>query len=400
MRLVIFSTISLLILTSCQSNENDVEPDGNTEEATVESSDESANDRTSKEKTSNEQPETDGSSEAPTEEDVNSEKEGEGTASPEESGDDSSNPDATSFDIHSDEVQQALFDSGSVKTENLTFSQDVITKGMSQSEVEERYGPYDWIYPGHGSPVVIYGNLGVNYSEVFPYGTNDEQADEDINPDENIVEDVKFYAGLPYDEVVDALGAPDVDVYETEGGPVSGLQLMEYVIEDKEESTITGTFWLHDNESGEKIVDLMTVDEVPDHMEESTVREPQESEDVSEDEEERMKAFISNYTDDLTNYYNNDEEDILTFTREESPNYEKISVNKASGNYRNHRTYDVDVIDIKNNETNEYEVTVTRNYEHISSNGRRTTVVEYTIVNTPQGFMIYDYEEIDNEPVY
>jgi hypothetical protein len=60
----------------------------------------------------------------------------------------------------------------------------------------------------------------------------------------------------------------------------------------------------------------------------------------------------------------------------------------------------VDVIDIKNNETNEYEVTVTRNYEHISSNGRRTTVVEYTIVNTPQGFMIYDYEEIDNETVY
>lgn len=400
MRLIIFSTISLLILSSCQSNENDVEPGDNTEEATVESSAESANDNTSEETTSNEQPETNGSSAAPIEEDANSEKEGEGTASPEESSDDSSNAAATSFDIHSDEVQQALFDSDNVKTENLTFSQDVITKGMSQREVEERYGPYDLIYPGHGSPVVIYGNLGVNYSEVFPYGTNDEQADEDINPDENIVEDVKFYAGLPYDEVVDALGAPDVDVYETEGGPVSGLQLMEYVIEDKEESTIKGTFWLHDNESGEKIVDLMTVDEVPDDTEGSTVREPQGTEDVSEDEEERMKAFISNYTDDLTNYYNNDEEAIHTFTREQSPNYEKISANKASGNYRNHRTYEVDVIDIENNEANEYEVTVTRNYEHISSNGRRTTVVEYTIVNTPQGFMIYDYEEIDNKPAH
>ena len=270
---------------------------------------------------------------------------------------------------------------------------------MSQNEVEERYGTYDLIYPGHGGPVVIYGNLGVNYSETFPYGTNDEQADEDIDPDENIVEDVKFYAGLPYDEVVDALGEPDFDVYETEGGPVSGLQLMEYVIEDKENSTIKGTFWLHDNESGEKIVDLMTVDEEPHNANESTAQQPQDSEDIDSEEEERIELFINGYIEDLMAYYNNGNEDILMRTRETSPNYEKISANRASGNYRNHETYELNIDNITPAGGSDYEVSVSREYSHATSEGRSLTEVEYSLVNTPQGFMMYDYQELNNEPV-
>lgn len=382
MRLIFFSMISLLILSSCQSNENPEETadnaESNTEEAIVESSDESSNNNESEETTNNEQPDT--------------------NESMEESNDNLSDQNTTSFDIHSDEVQEALFFPSSVEEENLTFSQDVITQGMSQTEVEERYGTYDLIYPGHGAPVVIYGNLGVNYSETFPYGTDDEQADEDINPDENIVEDVKFYAGLPYEEVVEALGEPDVDVYETEGGPVSGLQLMEYMIEDKENSTIKGLFRLHDDESGEKIVDLMTVDEVPDDVEESTAQQPEESEDISDEDEERIDLFIEGYINDLMAYYNNDDEDILMRTREASPNYEKISSNRASGNYSNHETHALNIIDITKDEGNIYEVTVSREYSHETSNGRSVTEVEYSIVETPQGFMIYDYQEVNNEP--
>ncbi len=392
MRLVFFSIISLLILSSCQSNENTEETDDNTEETTVESSDENLNNKVSEEKNNNERADTNESSE----ESTNSENQEEVG---DESNDGMSNQNATLFDIHSDEVQQTLFSSSSVEEDHLTFSQDVITQGMSQTEVEERYGTYDLIYQGHGGPVVIYGNLGVNYSETLPYGTNDEQADEDINPDENIVEDVKFYAGLPYDEVVDALGAPDVDVYETEGGPVSGLQLMEYVIEDKENSTITGTFWLHDTESGEKLVDLMTVDEVPDDGEEITAHHPEESEDMDGENEERIESFIIGYIEDLMEYYNNGDEDILTRTRETSPNYEKISANSASGNYTNHETYELDIIDVTNVEENVYEVTVSREYSHATSNGRNITEVEYSIVETPQGFMIHDYQELNNESV-
>ncbi|SOC38264.1 hypothetical protein [Salinicoccus kekensis] len=399
MRLIFFSIISLLILSSCQSNENPEETADDAEETTIESSIGSTNNEMPEETTSNEQSETNESSEEPAEENKNSENEEEEKESTDEANDNMSDENATLFDIHSDEVQQALFSSSSVEEDNLTFSQDVITQGMSQTEVEERYGTYDLIYPGHGGPVVIYGNLGVNYSETFPYGTNDEQADEDINPDENIVEDVKFYAGLPYDEVVNALGEPDIDVYETEGGPVSGLQLMEYVIEDKENSTLTGTFWLHDNESGEKTVDLMTIDEVPDDAEEITAQHPEESEGIDAEDEERIESFINGYIDDLMAYYNDGNEDILTRTGETSPNYEKISANRASGNYDNHETYDTEIIDITNVEGNEYEVTVSREYSHVTSNGRSVTEVEYSTVETPQGFKIFDYQELDNESI-
>lgn len=396
MRLIFLSIISLLILSSCQSNETPEETVDNTEETTVDSADEGANNDTSDEASNNAQSDINESSEEATEENMN---EGEEEGATGESNNDMSNQSATSFDINSDEVQQALFSSSSVEEDNLTFSQDVIIQGMSQTEVEERYGTYDLIYPGHGGPVVIYGNLGVNYSETFPYGTNDEQADEDINPDGNIVEDVKFYAGLPYDEVVDALGEPDIDVYETEDGPVSGLQLMEYIIDDKENSTITGTFWLHDNEPGETIVDLMTVDEVPDDAEEITAQQPEESEDMDGENEERIESFINGYIEDLMEYYNNGDEDILTRTRETSPNYEKISANSASGNYTNHETYELDIIDITTVEENVYEVTVSREYSHATSNGRSITEVEYSIVETSQGFMMYDYQELNNESV-
>ncbi|WP_031544147.1 hypothetical protein [Salinicoccus luteus] len=406
MRLIFFSIILLLILSSCQSSETSEETadntEPNTEESAVESSDESTNNKVSEETNNNEQPDTNESSEESTEESTNSENEEEEEGATDEpndkSNDDMSNQNATSFDIHSDEVQQTLFSPSSIEEENLTFSQDVITQGMSRAEVEERYGTYDLISHGHGGPVVIYGNLGVLYSNPQPFLPND-QADKNTNPNKNNVEDVFFYAGLPYNEVVEALGEPDVDVYETEGGPVSGLQLMEYVIEDKETSTVKGVFWLHDNESGEKIVDTMIAVEEPDSADESTAQQPEESGDIDAEEEERITIFIDAYIDDLMAYYNNGNEDILLSTRETSPNYEKISANRVSGNYRNHETYELNIKNITPAGGSAYEVTVSREYSHATSNGRRITEVEYSIVNTPQGFMMYDYQELNNKSV-
>lgn len=313
-------------------------------------------------------------------------------ATSEETDEPSDNPteqDATYFDIYSSDVQQLLLSSSSIDGDELTFSQDVITEGMSQTEIEAQYGAYDFVYPGHGRPVTIYGNLGVVFSEILPHGSNDEFADETINPDENQVEDVIYYAGLSYDEVVDALGEPDVDVYETEEGPVSGLLFMEYVIENREDTTIMGRFWLHENESGEIMVDVMTVDEVPHDVYNPGDRQ---SEDV-----ERIEIFISEYIDDLMEYYNNGNEDILMRTDETSPNYETISANQASGDYSNHETYAININNITATEDNVYEVIVTREYSHATSNGRNITEVEYTIVDTPQGLMLYDYQTLSNE---
>ncbi len=350
-----FSSISLMILGSCQFSPSLDETASVDEPVTNESSEESIEEITN---------------------------------------DNTNDQDATLFDINSTEVQETLFSSSSIEENNLTFSQDVITEGMSQTEIEEQFGAYDLVYPGHGRPVTIYGNLGIVFSEIVPHGTNDEFADENVNPDENIVENVMYYAGLPYDEVVDALGEPDDDIYETEGGPVSGLLFMEYVIEDREDSTIIGSFWLHENESGEIMVDVMTVDEVPNDVDDGAAQEP---EDIDSDEAERIELFITGYIDDLMNYYNNGNEDILMRTDETSPNYDKITANQASGDYSNHETYAINVNNITATEENVYEVIVTREYSHATSNGRNITEVEYTIVETPQGLMLYDYQTLSNE---
>lgn len=292
----------------------------------------------------------------------------------------------THFDINSKAVQDELFN---IDDNTLTFSQDVITEGMTQSEIEDLYGEYDLVYPGHGRPVVIYDNLGVIYSESFPYGTDDEQAREDINPDENRVEDVLFYAGLPYDEVISAIGEPDTDVYETTEGPVSGLLLMEYNIDEQEDTITKGQFSLHEAENGELMVNILQINEEPTDAEATGMSES----DVSDYDEETITSFIESYIDSLMDYYNNGDEDILlTMTPKESPNFQKIKRNKESDNFSNHETYHIEVLDITK-ESGEYSVTVEREYSHASSDGRETTEVIYTIVNTTNGFRVFDYEE-------
>lgn len=140
----------------------------------------------------------------------------------------------------------------------------------------------------------------------------------------------------------------------------------------------------------------MTMDEVPDDAEQVTAPDSQETEDLNA-EEGRINSFIEGYIDELMAYYN--DEDIITYTRETSPNFEKISSNKDSGNYRNHESYNINVNDITQSDGNVYEVAVSREYSHETSNGTRLTEVEYTIVETPQGFMVFDYQEVNNEPV-
>lgn len=201
----LLSLLSVILLIGCQNdNETDTQENQNIEEDTDNETDQTAeNDN----EALDEEQDTDSneSTNNVSEEDTNSEE--------------NQTPD-TQFDIDSETVQQELFNFEQTE-DSLTFSQDVITESMTQTEVENLYGEYDLIYPGHGIPIIIYGNLGVRYSESF----TDEAQEENINPDENTVEDVFYYADTPYDEVVSALGEPDTDVYETTEGPVGGIYI-------------------------------------------------------------------------------------------------------------------------------------------------------------------------------
>ena len=293
----------------------------------------------------------------------------------------------THFDVNSETVQQELFNLDQTE-DSLSFSQDVITEGMTQTEVENLYGEYDLIYPGHGIPIIIYGNLGVRYSESF----TDEAEEENVNPDENTVEDVFYFADTPYDEVISALGEPDTDVYETTEGPVGGILLMEYFLEEGDNSTFKGQFNLHEDDNGELIVDLFQIIEEPNDGEMLEPEDNQEYE-VSELDVERMTFFIETYIDSLMNYYNNgDSDQLLTMTREESPNFWSLEENQESGNFSDHETYNIEILDVEKTRSG-FLVTVEREYSHASSNGRETTEVVYNIIDSSQGFRVYDYEE-------
>lgn len=398
-RLVIGSLVGMLFLTACGNEEQDETGNGQQDTGSQE---EVKNNNVENEEINNQQ-EEDAEADNNEEEQSNNMTEQDGREDREveindeasdETDKDTSSQEATNtkntyFDINSKTVQDELFNIDDTNGNNLTFSQDVITEGMTQTEIEDLYGEYDLIYPGHGRPIVVYGNLGVSYSESFPYGTDDEQAREDINPDENRVEDVFFYAGLPYEEVISAVGTPDTDVYETTGGPVSGLLLMEYNIDEQENTIIKGQFHLHENENGELMVDIFQINEEPLSDETLETNEP----DVSSYDKETINSFIEAYIDNLMDYYNNGNEDaLLTMTPKDSPNFQKLERNKESDNFSNHKTYSLEVLDISE-ELGEYSVTVEREYSHASSNGREKTQVVYTIFNTTNGFRVFDYEE-------
>lgn len=112
------------------------------------------------------------------------------------------------FDINSPEVQSQFIGTDNINDEGY-FEQDAITVGMSQTEIEEKYGPYDFTLQAGGSAPAFYGNLAMIYSEFAPYGDGEDASDSSINPDENYVEAVYYYAGITENELIEAWGEPE-----------------------------------------------------------------------------------------------------------------------------------------------------------------------------------------------
>lgn len=298
---------------------------------------------------------------------------------------------ATEFDINNADTQKRLM-APNYPEDGLSFEQEVITEGMTQTEVEDLHGQYDFIYPGHGRAVTIYDNLGVVYSVPGPYG-EDELATTDVSPDEVVVENVMYYAGVSYDEVVAALGEPDVDAHEPEEGPVSGYHFMEYVLDQGEEMALAGVFWMHEDENGELMADVMTKNEQPIDVEAYN----ESLGGVDEYTEETLTAMMEGYLSSLEDYFNDENEEVFDYTEPSSENGGIIINNKESGSFRDHENHNIEVLDIEERDS-VYYVTASREYSHATSNGVRKATVEYEIFNTTKGFKVMDFEQLDDEP--
>jgi len=306
------------------------------------------------------------------------------------------------FDLNSPEVQEQLLGT-SAGNEEGTFEQDFITEGMTQTEVEELYGPYEFTFYTGGASPAFHGNLGVVYSERAPYGPGDDGSDSSINPDENYVEYVWYFAHIESNELINALGKPDD--YNDGSQSMNGLPYYVYEGEgDDWRYYITGAS-TYNSPDGERIglIKREIFDEDPKEQASSDNGERYFEDyytegfpvELTEEDDyftyDTLRNFIfKTYLDNLADYYNDENDDVLSIL--EGNALDKIQANKASGNFADHQNYPGTTVSVQQISEREYQITVNRTYSHATSNGQETSQVTYTVLDTNGMLKITNYE--------
>ena len=397
--------ILLLIMTACS---NDTE---NNETASEESSEENSEEKNIENReedeadtanTENQEESEAGQSEEESEpaDDTEEDKTGKQTAADQADQSDSSSD--LMFDLNSPEVQAQLLGTSAGNDEG-TFEQDFITEGMTQTEVEDLYGPYEFTFYTGGASPAFHGNLGVVYSERAPYGPGDDGSDSSINPDENYVEYVWYFAHIESDELINALGEPDG--YNDGSQSMNGLPHYVYEGEgDDGRYYITGAS-TYNSPDGERIglIKREIFDEDPKEQASSDNGERYFEDyytegfpiELTEEDDyftyDTLRNFIfKTYLDSLADYYNEENDDVLSIL--EGNALDKIQSNKASGNFANHQNYPGTTVSVEQISEREYQITVNRTYSHATSNGQETSQVTYTVLDTNGMLKITDYE--------
>lgn len=393
--------ILLLIMTACSNDteNNETASEESSEEKNIDNREEDDADTTN---TENQEESEAGQSEEESEpaDDTEEDKTGKQTAADRADQSDSSSD--LMFDLNSPEVQAQLLGT-SAGNEEGTFEQDFITEGMTQTEVEELYGPYEFTFYTGGASPAFHGNLGVVYSERAPYGPGDDGSDSSINPDENYVEYVWYFAHIESNELINALGKPDD--YNDGSQSMNGLPYYVYEGEgDDGRYYITGAS-TYNSPDGERIglIKREIFDEDPKEQASSDNGERYFEDyytegfpvELTEEDDyftyDTLRNFIfKTYLDNLADYYNDENDDVLSIL--EGNALDKIQANKASGNFADHQNYPGTTVSVQQISEREYQITVNRTYSHATSNGQETSQVTYTVLDTNGMLKITNYE--------
>lgn len=106
--------------------------------------------------------------------------------------------------------------------------------------------------------------------------------------------------------------------------------------------------------------------------------------------------FVQQYLFSLPSYFNNHDEEALAFYLPESPGYNALFANKASGNFGNHMTYSVLIDSEVENLDGSMNVYATREYSHINTHGVFEVYARYTVIEQDGRYYMIDYEELEN----
>lgn len=295
------------------------------------------------------------------------------------------------FDINSSEVLSQLIGTDSGNSEG-NFEQDSITIGMSQTEVEEMYGAYDFTLESpYGIVPAVYGNLSVLYSEGAPSGEGEDLSSTDIDPNNNLVLEVHFFANVTEEKLIDALGEPD-EIYNI----VDGSTTYHYQGTGEDSRYFNTNADTSITPDGEVvgIVKRNIEDENPDDITNSANEGSYFGDEahtegfpvtLTEEDDYFIYDTLGNfifrtYLNSLSDYYNDVDDEILNLT--ESSALQQVQENKESGYFQDYQSISGGVLSIEQISENEYSVTVNRTYSHASSNGEETTQVTYTVVDT------------------
>lgn len=106
--------------------------------------------------------------------------------------------------------------------------------------------------------------------------------------------------------------------------------------------------------------------------------------------------FVQQYLFALPAYFNNHDEEALSFYLPESPGYNLLFSNKASGNYDNHMTYSVFIDSEVENLDGSMSVYATREYSHVNTQGVFEVYARYTVIEQDGRYYLTDFNELEN----
>lgn len=374
-----------LILTACNTDEPETTSENEESEEIARLKEENEELKKQQAEQSKEQ----GTEDEQTEEKSETSKDEEASASGDDTDSETSDRSSLIFDINSPEVQ-AYINKNDNYDDQGNFIQDAISIGMSQTEVEDLYGKHDFTMMDPGSVAAVYENLAVLYSSQMPHGDGSDSTDSSIDPDSNSVEMILYFANITSEELKNALGSPDNQLQNLQGN-------QNYIYDSNGWGNLifseTGT------PDGTKIGtmrgrDVNTANQETVNEEDIPVTEaPNPNAEIKD----RIiyEGAINEYLGRLAQYYNYDNYDnIYYYLKEGSAAYDKITANKASGNYTGHKTENVELVEMTDLGDGTVKLNANRVYSHDNSNGRRIANVDY-IVNA-ETHEVLDFEQISD----
>lgn len=109
--------------------------------------------------------------------------------------------------------------------------------------------------------------------------------------------------------------------------------------------------------------------------------------------------FVQQYLFSLPAFFNNENEVALSFYLPDSPGYNALFANKASGNYSNHMTYSVFIDSEVENLDGSMYIYATRQYSHINTDSVYEVYARYQVVKQDGRYYLTDYAELENTRV-